>query len=190
MSGIFSAASFKAQFKAAVDARVWLCLSSIHLFSYLSLFIPPDNSLGSSSEWFECLLAGFTLTSSYVFLPPSTSLDCGGRPGEDGGVSLPAGGGGGGAAGEPPRRLPAVLRRETGTLAGETDTLISSRNTSSSQRVANSALKAVCLHVKWTNWSHVQAPGTWTWTCLTPAFVSFIFFSLSLDRGAAAAARR
>lgn len=46
------------------------------------------------------------------------SLDGSGRPREDGGVRLPAGAGRRGAAGQPAGRLPSVLRRQAGTLAG------------------------------------------------------------------------
>lgn len=55
-----------------------------------------------------------------VLLSPLFSLDSSGRSGEDGGMRLPVGARGSGAAGEPEGGVSFILRRQTGTLAGET----------------------------------------------------------------------
>lgn len=47
------------------------------------------------------------------------SLDSGGGPREDGGMQLPVGAGGSGAAGQQTGGVASILRRQTGTLAGE-----------------------------------------------------------------------
>lgn len=62
------------------------------------------------------------------------SPDGGGGPREDGGVRLPAGAGRHGAAGQPAGRLPSVLRRQAGTLAGAV-TLLHHRRHGRTRRV-------------------------------------------------------
>ena len=53
-------------------------------------------------------------------LSPLFSLDGSSRPGKDGSMQLLVGTGGGGAAGQPAGGVSSILRRQTGTLAGET----------------------------------------------------------------------